>query len=268
MNALSLCRAALLLSALAACGAPKVACDELDGRCGALATDVGDSLRAIRARAPRHAEGAPVSLRGVSVSAYDTYDEDGTGRVGNLFVQQAVAAEPGATDRWAPCPLLPSLGVRVCALPIFAPRFSPAGFRPATGDVVELGGGAYTEFTCLPCGREFEGGRFIPQVAQPSVTSAGVAPAPLAIPVTLAELIEHNDALMGNLVTVTDVVIESDPDRYNEVAIGAGVKLAFQMFPSTGFGAGQRLRRVTGIAYYFYGPKLIPRSTADLDRAD
>jgi len=44
--------------------------------------------------------------------------------------------------------------------------------------------------------------------------------------VTLAELVEHNDALMGNLVTVTDVVIETDPDRYNEVAIGAGVKLA------------------------------------------
>lgn len=256
----------LLVFSLASCAGRGAVCDELDGRCDRALASSEQTLREIRARAPRLAEDSPVAVHGVSVTAYDTYDEDGTGRVGNLFVQEVSAAEPGAVDRWAPCPLIAERGVRVCAIPIFSPRFSPAGFRPATGDVVELNGGGYTEFTCAPCGREFEGGRFIPQVAQPSVRAAGVAPTSIAIPVTLEELVAHNAALLGNLVTVSDLLIESDPDRFNEVTVGAGVKLAFQMFPSTGFGAGLRLRRVTGIAYYFYGPKLIPRSAEDIVR--
>jgi hypothetical protein len=260
--------ALLFALACASCGEGFARCDELDRACDRPLQRASQTARQIRARAPRLPELTAADLRSVVVTGYDTYDEDGTGRVGNLFFQELSPAEPGATDRWSPCPLVAARGLRVCALSVFAPQLAPAGFRPVAGDVVDVSGGGYTEFTCAPCGREFEGGRFIPQISRPTITSVGVAPAPVPVPVTLDELVAHNDALVGNLVTVTDLVVGTDPDRFNEVAVGMNVKLSFQMFPSAGFTTGARLRRVTGIAYYFYGPKLIPRSVADIERAE
>lgn len=261
--------AALLIPlAVLGCGDPTVRCDELDrSSCNRPLVRSTQTVRSIRTRMPRLPESTPADLRSVVITAYDTYDEDGTGRVGNLFFQE-ISPNNGSTDPWAPCPLLRERNVRVCALSVFSPQLAPSGFRPTAGDMVDVTGGAYTEFTCAPCGREFENGRFIPQVSNPTITSAGVAPTPVAIPVTLEELVDHNDTLIGNLVTVTDVSVSSDPDRFNEVNVGMGVKLSFQMFPSAGISRGTRLRRVTGIAYYFYGVKLIPRTVADIERAE
>lgn len=262
--------AALLFPiALLGCSDPFTRCDELDrNSCDRPAVGATQTVRAIRARMPRLPESTPSDLRSVVVTAYDTYDEDGTGRVGNLFFQEISPAEAGATDPWLPCPLVRERNVRVCALSVFSPQLAPSGFRPVAGDMVDVTGGAYTEFTCAPCGREFDNGRFIPQVSNPTITSSGVAPTPLAIPVSMADLVAHNQELIGNLVTVTDVSVSSDPDRFNEVNVGNNVKLSFQMFPSAGIGRGTRFRRVTGIAYYFYGVKLIPRTVADLERAE
>lgn len=268
-RAMSRLSALLVPVILLGCGDPFARCDELDtSSCNRALVRSTQTVRSIRTRMPRLPEAAAADLRSVVVSAYDTYDEDGTGRVGNLFFQEMSPAEPGATDAWSPCPLLRDRNLRVCALSVFSPQLAPSGFRPVAGDMVDVTGGGYTEFTCAPCGREFENGRFIPQVSNPTITSTGVAPAPVAIPVTLAELVAHNDTLIGNLVTVTDVSVSSDPDRFNEVSVGMNVKLSFQMFPSTGVTRGTRFRRVTGIAYYFYGVKLIPRTVADIERAE
>lgn len=252
---------------LGSCGGEFTRCDELDTRsCGQPVARTAQTVRAIRARSPRLPEGAPSNLRAVAVTAFDAFDEDGTGRVGGMFFQEVSPNLAGETDPWAPCPLLRARNVRVCALSVFAPQLAPSGYRPMPGDLIDVTGGAYTEFTCGPCGREFPEGRFIPQVSSPTVTAAGVAPAPLAIPVTLQELVAHNAELLGNLVTVENVTVAGDPDRRGEASLGSGVNLAFQMTPANGIGRGTRLARVTGIAYYFYGVKLIPRSMADIVR--
>ena len=48
---------------------------------------------------------------------------------------------------------------------MFSPSFSPAGFRPAEGDLVNILGGAYNEFTCATCSTPFTAGDFLPQVS-------------------------------------------------------------------------------------------------------
>lgn len=255
----------LVITALG-CGGEYVRCDELDNACNRPLVRSTQTIRAIRTRAPRLPEATPADLRAVVVTAYDTFDEDGTGRVGGMFFQEISPNPAGSTDPWSPCPLVRDRNVRVCALSVFSPQLAPSGFRPVPGDMVDVTGGGYTEFTCAPCGSEFPNGRFIPQVSNPTVTASGVAPTPVPIPVTIGELVAHNAELLGNLVTVENLTIAGDVDRRGEVSVGSGVNLAFQMIPATGITRGTRLRRVTGIAYYFYGVKLIPRSVADVVR--
>lgn len=249
---------------LLGCGDVTVRCDELDRSCNRPLVRATQTVRSIRARMPRLPEATAADLRSVVVSAYDTFDEDGTGRVGAVFFQELSPVAAGETDPWSPCPLIRDRNLRSCALSVFSPQLAPSGFRPVPGDMVDVTGGGYTEFTCAPCGSEFPNGRYIPQISNPTITSAGVAPAPVPIPVTLEELVDHNDSLINNLVTVENLTITGDLDARSEVSVSREVKLAFQMFRPVGIARNVRLRRVTGIAYYFYGVKLIPRSVADV----
>lgn len=261
---------ALSLVSLAACAELGAArCDEPDRSCDAPATALGGlTVRTLRARNPRLAEGAGVNLRAVRVTAIDQYDETQSGRVGTLWAQEV--SPPGDTaDRFAPCPLLPDASGRVCAISMFSPSFSPTGYRPAEGDLVDVTGGAYNEFTCATCGSPFAEGNFLPQVATAVLVRAGVAPPVEPIAVTLDEILAHYRELMGVLVTVENVTATSDPDaRFGEMIIAGaartGLSLAPQLTPIPGAHAGTRWDRVTGVVTYFYNPKLLPRSPGDL----
>lgn len=255
---------------LTACGGTReAACDEPDRACNEPPTALGSlTVRTLRARNPRLAEGAGVNLHALRVTAIDTYDETRSGRVGTLWAQEF--SPPGdITDRFAPCPLLPDASGRMCAISMFSPAFSPTGYRPAEGDLVDVTGGAYNEFTCATCGSPFAEGNFLPQVASAVLVRAGVAPPVAPIAVTVDEILAHYRELMGILVTVENVTAATDPDaRFGEMIIAGpprtGLSLAPQLTPLAGARAGTRWDRITGVVTYFYNPKLLPRSPGDL----
>jgi len=245
-------------------------CDEPDNSCNRDLSAQALTLRTIRTREPAFPIGSPVNVRSVTVTAFDTYDEDGTGRVGTIYLQEMSPAGD-TTDPFRPCPLTADRRHRACALSLFAASVAPVGFNPRPGDIVDIVGGAYDEFDCSGvCGtpaQPFPDGRFIPQVARPTARQSGVAPPLAPIVVTLADIEQHNAALMGVLVTVENVTALGNPDRRGEIQLGAGnngVRLTQEFTRITGAASGTRWSRITGIVTYFYTPKLVPRSAADL----
>lgn len=255
-----------LMFALVACDPTLVArCEEPLGMCDQPASPVGAmTLRQVRERTPRLAEGAPLDVRAVTVTAIDAYDETRTGRTGTIWAQE-ITPVGASTDRFAPCPLLPDGSGRVCALSMFSPSFAPSGYRPGVGDLVDIVGGGYAEFTCATCGSAFPDANFLPQASYATLRRVGVAPPHAPVPVTLDELNAHYRELMGVLVTVEDVTASTDPDpRFGELTLSGALSLAPQLTPLPGARRGTHWDRVTGVVTYFYNPKLLPRTLADL----
>jgi hypothetical protein len=228
-----------------------------------------DTVRRLRERTPeRFPEGRSVNIRAVTVTAVDRYDENNMGRLGTVWAQEL--SPPGDTsDRFVPCPLLPDRSSRVCAMSTFSPTFTPSGFRPVVGDLVDIVGGAYTEFTCASCPAAFAMGDFLPQVSMPSLVRVGVAPPVEPIPVTLDEVLAHYRELMGVLVVIEDVTARTNPDaRFGEMNIAGetrtGLSLAPQLTPIPNAQMGTHWDRIVGVVTFFYNAKLLPRSSADL----
>ncbi len=258
-----------LLTSCAQVGAAR--CDEPDNSCNRDLTAQALTLRTIRARDPAYPVGSPVNVRSVTVTAFDTYDEDGTGRVGTMYLQELSPAGD-TTDPFRPCPLTADRRHRACALSLFSPTVAPVGFIPRPGDIIDIVGGSYDEFDCSGvCGnpaQPFPDGRFIPQVARPTARQSGVAPPLAPIAVSLADIEQHNAALLGVLVTVENVTALGNPDRRRgEIQVSPGnngVRITQEFTRITGAASGTRWSRVTGIVTYFYTPKLVPRGPADL----
>ena len=111
--------------------------------------------------------------------------------------------------------------------------------------------------------------------SEPTIRSAGVAPLPAPVRVTVQDLMTHNAALIGVLVEVSNVTAVGPADRRGEIQITAdrnGPKLtqemtAIERLAVRGVAAGTQWSRIVGVVSYFYGPKLIPRSVADLTPA-
>ncbi len=267
---------ALFALSLAGCGDSTTRCDEPDRSCNRPYLQGTTPLA--RLRDPDMARrmallGAPVDARNLQVTAYDELDETMDGDLGTVYVQETIA--PGdTTDRFLPCPLLPDNSARVCGISTFNTQFAPLAYRPKIGDLVDMSGGAYDEFDCSGvCGspaQPFPDGRFLPQVREPTIRSAGVAPQPTPVRVTVDDLMTHNAALIGVLVEVSNITVAAAPDRRGEIQISAdrnGPKMTQEMVTIPGVAMGTRWSRVVGVVSYFYGPKLIPRTLADLTPA-
>lgn len=267
-----------LVAALGACGdefGPRV-CDEPSRACDRPAQSATQTtLRAIRARAPAYPVGRPVDVRAVHVLAIDTYDEPySNGSTGDTWVAEITPAGDSA-NRFAPCPLLPGGRERMCGISLFSASLSPVGYQPFDGDLVDLSGGAYEEFVCATCGirttgraSPFPDGRYLPQISRGTARAAGSAPPLTPIPVTIDELVAHNQELIGTLVVLEDVTAMSAPDaRFGEIRLTAGsnaLTLTQALVRIPNVTSGTHWDRVVGIVHYFYSPKLIPRSMADL----
>lgn len=256
----------------------------------------GSTLRRLHERpAPTTA----IDVRAVVITAIDTFDEDQGGHTGNLWVQEISAVSAPAAgmtlDPLVPCPLLPDGRHRACSMQLFNSMLTPTGYHPAVGDVVDIAGGEYSEFDCSGvCGnppQPFSGGHFIPEIGQARVTSSGVAPEIPPLLVTLEQLQNNIQAYVGVLVELQNVTALGAPDCRGEIALSTGtdaIKITQQLVAMPhGEGRvdarpgrvcagaptitdpdairnGTRWDRLIGIASYFYGPKLMPRSNADL----
>ena len=267
---------AMILSALGCSDVPTTQrCDEPDNSCGRPFLQSATPLSALRDPNPmtRVPEGTPVDARNLQVTAYDELDETMDGDLGTVYVQQTIPVG-SSTDPFLPCPLLPDGLARVCGISTFNTQFSPLTYRPKVGDLVDMSGGQYDEFDCSGvCGsppQPFPDGRFLPQVREPTIRSAGVAPLPAPVRVTVQDLMTHNAALIGVLVEVSNVTAVGPADRRGEIQITSdrnGPKLTQEMTAIPGVAAGTQWARIVGVVSYFYGPKLIPRSLADLTPA-
>ncbi|MBK6529372.1 MAG: hypothetical protein IPF99_07190 [Deltaproteobacteria bacterium] len=268
--------AALIVSALGCSDVPTTQrCDEPDNSCNRAFLRSTTPLSALRDPNPmrRVPEGTPVDARNLQVTAYDELDETMDGDLGTVYVQETIP--PGNTDDpFLPCPLLADRSARICGISTFNTQFNPLAYRPKVGDLVDMSGGQYDEFDCSGvCGtppQPFPDGRFLPQVREPTIRSAGVAPLPTPVRVTVADLMTHNAALIGVLVEVSNVTVAFAPDRRGEIQITSdrnGPKITQEMVTIPGVVAGTQWSRVVGVVSYFYGPKLIPRTLADLTPA-
>jgi hypothetical protein len=267
---------AVVVSALGCSDVPTTQrCDEPDNSCNRPFLRSTTPLSALRDPNPmtRVPEGTPVDARNLQVTAYDELDETMDGDLGTVYVQETIPVGT-STDPFLPCPLLPDGSARVCGISTFNTQFSPLAYRPKVNDLVDMSGGQYDEFDCSGvCGtppQPFPDGRFLPQVREPTIRSAGVAPAPTPVRVTVADLMNHNAALIGVLVEVANVSVSLAPDRRGEIQITSdrnGPKITQEMVTIPGVTTATRWSRVVGVVSYFYGPKLIPRSLADLTPA-
>lgn len=243
-------------------------CDEPGGQCNRPAASAG-TLAEIRG-VTHPAVGASVSASTVTITAFDEYDEDGTGNVGDVYFQGLIP-KGSSDDPWSPCPITPDGLHRVCGISTFNTTFQPSGFHPVAGNLVDVISGLYDEFTCSGvCGnppQPFPDGRYLPQLRNVTLRSAGVAPLPVPLVVTLDDMLAHNAELMGVLVAIENVTTTAAPDRRGEIALtpgSSGVHITQQLTPIVGVVMGTRWQRIVGVVSYFYGPKIIPRTPEDL----
>lgn len=243
-------------------------CDDESNQCGRPAP-AGLTLGDIRG-AQRPAVGATVRANSVVLTAFDEYDEDGSGNIGDVYLQ-ALVPRGSSTDPWSPCPITQDGMYRVCGISTFSTSFQPSGFHPVPGNVVDIVSGTYDEFNCSGvCGnppQPFPDGRYLPQIRNVTLRSAGVAPLPQPLVVTLDDMLAHNAELMGVLVEIQNVTTVGAPDRRGEIALtpgSSGVHITQQFTPIVGVVSGTHWDRVVGVVSYFYGPKLIPRTPEDL----
>ncbi|MEI8258004.1 MAG: hypothetical protein WCJ30_20195 [Deltaproteobacteria bacterium] len=265
-------RLSLLLAvstfAIAGCGPLTTMCDDPRNDCdhpAGGAQRIADFRQSDPAARPPLA--IPVNFRTTYVIGVDDFLEAGTSaKIGDIFIEQRIADEnyPGC----APDPVHHG---RVCGIQLFAPTPIPAGTHMTLGDIANVSGGQYEEFNCGTCATTFSDGRTLPEIGQPTVERVGSGLAPDPIDVTVAQLIDpdHGDDYVGVLVRITDVVTTTAISPRGEITLVPGLNMTGQLMalvdPSTGapLAAGTRLTGVTGIASYFFGSKIIPRSVHD-----
>lgn len=254
---------------LAGCNGPLVSmCDDPRRDCDHPASNtqrIADFRQSDPAQRPTLA--IPVNFHNVFVIGVDDFLEAGTSaKIGDIFVEQRIA-----DDTFPGCARDPVHGGRVCGIQLYAPTPIPAGTHMALGDLANVTGGQYEEFNCGTCATGFSDGRTLPEIGQPAVERVGSGLQPDPIDVTVAQLIDpdHGDDYVGVLVRITDVITTSAISTRGEITVAPGLNMTGQLTalndPATGapLAAGTRLTNITGIASYFFGSKIIPRSVRD-----
>lgn len=223
--------------------------------------------------------GGSVSVSNVVVTAIDNHLEP-RGNTGDLWVQEIVN-----DPMFNGCAPLAD-GRRVCGIQLFAPSLIPTGASLLVGDVVSISGGSYDEFDCTPCCAPprppctFRD-RTLPEFSRAGVERIGTGVRPVVVPATVQQIVEGGDRYVGVLVRIEgEVMLEtpsmSDANR-GEIRMVGGLNLAPQLGPLEDrmgrplYDAAMRrlnytrVRNVTGIVSYFFGPKLFPRGPGDFE---
>lgn len=210
---------------------------------------------------PRPGENEYVDVKAAVITAVDTYDENGSGQVGNLYVQDL--GEPA-----------PYSGVTV-----YNPGFIPPDLRVVVGDVVDIHS-PYMEFAG-PTSSPFNAGSTLPELSGATVRFRFESPAsPAPVQLTADQLYDYAEGRkwIGMLVEIKGATILSDATNSNG-RISAALKLTDLagklpiQLPSVRnslaplnedeLKAGQKFD-VVGIVQYFYSFSVNPRSADDL----
>lgn len=276
--------APLIVGALS-CSTPL---DTLPRRCDEIDPNVCNTPVAQRERlatyrqadlAARPRPGGPVAVSNVVVTAIDDHLE-ARGDTGDIWVQEVIN-----DPMFNGCAPMPD-GRRVCGVQLFAPSTIPTGATLLVGDLVTVTGGSYDEFNCTPCCAPPRPpctftDRTLPEFSRAGVERVGTGVQPIVVPATVQQIIDGGDRYVGVLVRIEGEVMLETPSggdaNRGEIRIVGGLNLAPQLGPlqdRTGRplydAAARRLnftrvRNVTGIVSYFFGPKLFPRSPEDFE---
>jgi hypothetical protein len=227
----------------------------------------GDGLRLAEVNeGPLHPpDGTEVSVTGVSVLLVDEFDETSDGAsAGNVYVQD-----------------LPKDGVPPPngGMTLFDVSFNPPTLRIAPGDVVDVRG-TYDQFEG-PSSSPFDEGQVLPEIVGGNVSLRfeSSVPVPFEIPLSDLGSYETGRQWIGMLVTVKNVVIQSDgfkstSGRYSARMDLPGVgeqdlpTITNALFDIEGSGipftTGTQLASVTGVVQYFYVFSIAARSVEDI----
>jgi hypothetical protein len=197
--------------------------------------------------------GARVAVDDVVVTAVDTYDEDGQGRVGNVWVQDWVT-DP-AQRAWT--------GVQ-----LFAPTVIPGRTDLQPGDIVRVVG-TLDEFVLLDdAGNPMDTDGTLTEMTEASAQKTGEA-LPLG-PVTIAGTDLGNlsaaEPWEGVLVRVANVQMAGAYDSRGEAETSWGWVIANDLYEIPGLADGTTFAAVTGVVTYFFGFKILPRGPEDVER--
>lgn len=213
-----------------------------------------------------------VDITGVTVTAVDRFDEVADGALGNLYVQDTTS-EPGEYE----------------GMTVFDPAFTPPDLRVAPGDVLDFFG-VYTEFPGPSVGY-FGKCKSLPEVSGAGTFrfEGSVVPPKK---VKLADILDYEGArpYLGMLVTLENVAAGADPASSDESLPTGGrytIDLDRTGLDTTGLDPGDfpkisnelydilqegpplakgtQIKRLTGVLTYFYGFKVAPRSSADIE---
>jgi hypothetical protein len=189
-----------------------------------------------------------VLIRDAVVTAVDTYDEDGGGSVGGVWI-----AEPTGGP-WS--------GVQ-----LFDPVVIPARVRLAPGDIVEVSA-TLDEFVLLNTdGTPMDRDGTETELVDASVQKIGetVAPGPTDIRENDLADLRTAEPWEGCLVRLTDLTLAGGYDRYGEAPTTGGASIANELYEIPDVRAGLEIRSLTGVVTYFFGFKIMPRGPEDVE---
>jgi hypothetical protein len=205
-------------------------------------------------------------VSGVTITAVDTWDEDGNGSIGTVYVQDTIGL-----DDWTKIPAF-------AATSVYEASYSPPDLRPEPGDIVDITG-QYEEFQG-PSTFIFPQCVTLPQMGG-DVTLRGDGRVPPPVQLNPSDLGNIDGdvsngarAYLSMLVTVNNVEIggsgSEDDGRYGANVIASPIPWQisdelWDVYHLCPLSQGQTFKSVTGIVTYFGTYHVAPRSGLDFD---
>ena len=189
-----------------------------------------------------------VLIRDAVVTAVDTYDEDGGGSVGNVWIAEPT---PGA---WS-------------GIQLFDPVVIPARVHLMPGDIVEVSA-TLDEFVLLNTdGTPMDRDGTETELVDASVQKIGetVPPGPSDVLEAYLADLRSAEPWEGCLVRLTNITLTGGYDRYGEAATSGGASVANELYAIPDARAGLAIRSLTGVVTYFFGFKIMPRGPEDVE---
>jgi hypothetical protein len=191
---------------------------------------------------------ARVVVRNVVLTAVDEFDEDGSGRVGGVWVQ-----DPGG-GAWS--------GVQ-----LYNPVVIPSRTRLVPGDIVDLIG-IVDEFVLLNSdGTPMDRNGTLTEIGAGSVQKVGetLPPAPATIGESELGTLASAEPWEGCLVRIPNVTLSGPYDSRGEAPAAGGFDVADDLYRVPGLAAGVHYAALSGVVTYFFGFKLLPRGPQDVE---